>query len=69
MKRILLFILPILLIVAIGFTVFGVMQIRFTQDKLMDKIQKNTNESTVRVLIALIYVAHILLMIMIGLSS
>ena len=40
MKRILLFILPILLIVAIGFTVFGIMQIRFTQDKLMDDIQK-----------------------------
>ena len=40
MKRILLFILPILLIVAIGFTVFGIMQIRFTQDKLMDDLQK-----------------------------
>lgn len=40
MKRILLFILPILLIVAIGFTIFGVMQIRFTQDKLMDDLQK-----------------------------
>lgn len=40
MKRILLFILPILLIVAIGFTVFGIMQIRFTQDRLMDDLQK-----------------------------
>ena len=40
MKRMLLFILPILLIVAIGFTVFGIMQIRFTQDKLMDDLQK-----------------------------
>lgn len=34
------FILPILLIVAIGFTVFGIMQIRFTQDKLMDDLQR-----------------------------
>jgi len=40
MKRILLFILPILLIVSIGFTIFGIMQIRFTQDKLMDDLQK-----------------------------
>ncbi|MFZ2938298.1 MAG: trehalose-6-phosphate synthase [Candidatus Omnitrophota bacterium] len=40
MKRLLLFILPILIIVAIGFTVFGIMQIRFTQEKLMDDIQK-----------------------------
>jgi len=40
MKRILLFILPILLIVAIGFTVFGIMQVRFTQDRLMDDLQK-----------------------------
>ena len=40
MKRILLFILPILLIVAMGFTIFGIMQIRFTQDKLMDDLQK-----------------------------
>lgn len=40
MKRILLFILPILLIVAIGFTIFGVMQIRFTQDRLMDDLKK-----------------------------
>jgi len=40
MKRMLLFILPILIIVAIGFTVFGIMQIRLTQDKLMDDLQK-----------------------------
>src|SRR3989338_7878352 len=40
MRRILLFILPILLIVAMGFTIFGIMQIRFTQDKLMDDLQK-----------------------------
>lgn len=42
MKRLLLFILPILLIVAIGFTIFGIMQIRFTQEKLMDDLQKKT---------------------------
>jgi len=42
MKRLLLFILPILLIVAIGFSIFGIMQIRFTQDKLMDDLQKKT---------------------------
>jgi len=40
MKRLLLFILPILLIVAIGFTIFGVMQIRFTEERLMDDLQK-----------------------------
>ncbi|MFA5363017.1 MAG: trehalose-6-phosphate synthase [Candidatus Omnitrophota bacterium] len=40
MKRILIFILPILIIVAIGFTVFGIMQIRFTQERLMDDLQK-----------------------------
>jgi len=40
MKRLLLFILPILLIVSIGFTVFGVMQIRFTEDRLMDGLKK-----------------------------
>ncbi|MDD5653555.1 MAG: trehalose-6-phosphate synthase [Candidatus Omnitrophica bacterium] len=40
MKRILLFVLPILLIVAMGFTIFGIMQIRFTQEKLMDDLQK-----------------------------
>lgn len=42
MKRVLLFILPIILIVALGFTIFGIMQIRFTQDKLMDDLQKKT---------------------------
>ncbi len=40
MKRLLIFILPILIIVAISFTVFGIMQIRFTQEKLMDDLQK-----------------------------
>lgn len=40
MKRLLIFVLPILIIVAIGFTVFGIMQIRLTQEKLMDDLQK-----------------------------
>lgn len=40
MKRFLLFILPILLIVAIVFTIFGIMQIRITEEKLMDDLQK-----------------------------
>jgi len=40
MKRLLIFVLPILIIVAIGFTVFGIMQIRFTQEKLMDDLQR-----------------------------
>src|SRR3989338_2042625 len=40
MKRLLLFVLPILIIVAVGFSVFGIMQIRFTQEKLMDDLQR-----------------------------
>ena len=40
MRRLLLFILPILLIVAIGFTIFGIMQIRFTEERLIDDLQK-----------------------------
>ena len=40
MRRLLLFILPILFIVAIGFTIFGIMQIRFTEERLMDDLQK-----------------------------
>ncbi|MDD5194134.1 MAG: trehalose-6-phosphate synthase [Candidatus Omnitrophica bacterium] len=42
MKRILLFILPILIIVAIVLTVFGIIQIRFEEDKLMDDLQRKT---------------------------
>ncbi|MFA6358010.1 MAG: trehalose-6-phosphate synthase [Candidatus Omnitrophota bacterium] len=40
MKRILFFILPILIIVALGFTISGVMQARFTEEKLMDDLQR-----------------------------
>jgi trehalose 6-phosphate synthase len=40
MKRLLLFILPILIIVAVGFTIFGIMQARFTEERLMDDLQR-----------------------------
>ncbi|MFH1239353.1 MAG: trehalose-6-phosphate synthase [bacterium] len=40
MKRILLFILPILIIVALGFTVSGVIQVRFTEERLMDDLKR-----------------------------
>ncbi len=40
MKRILIFLLPILIIVAIGFTVFGIMQVRFTEERLMDDLKR-----------------------------
>ncbi len=40
MKRILLFILPILIIVAVVFTIFGIFQARYTQEKLMDDLKR-----------------------------
>ncbi len=40
MRRVLLFILPILIIVSIVFTIFGVIQIRFEEKKLMDDLQR-----------------------------
>lgn len=40
MRRILLFILPILIIVAVVFTVFGIFQVRFTEEKLMDDLRR-----------------------------
>lgn len=48
MKRILLFVLPILIIVAVVFTISGIMQVRFTEDRLMDDLKrkaKTVNES------------------------
>lgn len=42
MKRILIFILPILIIVTAVFTVFGVMQVRFEEEKLMDDLKRKT---------------------------
>lgn len=42
MRRILLFILPILIIVSVIFTIFGIMQIRFTEDKLTEDLQRKT---------------------------
>ncbi len=49
MKRILLFLLPILIIVALVFTVFGIAQVRSEQEKLMDELErkaKSVAEST-----------------------
>ncbi|MDD5585019.1 MAG: hypothetical protein PHV55_08200, partial [Candidatus Omnitrophica bacterium] len=40
MKRILLFILPILIIVAVVLTAFGIIQIRSEEEKLMDDLQR-----------------------------
>ena len=40
MKRVLLFILPILIIISVVFTLFGVVQARYTQDKLMDDLRR-----------------------------
>jgi len=40
MKRVLLFVLPILIIVALGFTLSGVTQARFTEEKLMDDLKR-----------------------------
>ncbi|HOW43320.1 MAG TPA: trehalose-6-phosphate synthase [Candidatus Omnitrophota bacterium] len=40
MRRILLFILPILIIVAAAFTVFGIIQVRFEEEKLIDDVQR-----------------------------
>lgn len=40
MKRLLLFILPILIIVAVVFTASGIMQARFTEDRLMEDLQR-----------------------------
>ena len=42
MKRILLFILPILIIVAGVFTIFGVFQVRFEQEKLLDDLKRKS---------------------------
>ncbi|MFH0754776.1 MAG: trehalose-6-phosphate synthase [Candidatus Omnitrophota bacterium] len=39
MRRIFFFILPILIIVAAGFTVFGIVQVRIDEEKLMDELK------------------------------
>ncbi|MDD4938873.1 MAG: trehalose-6-phosphate synthase [Candidatus Omnitrophica bacterium] len=43
MRRALLFILPILVIVSLAFTVFGVIQVRYEEEKLMDDLQRKAN--------------------------
>src|SRR3989338_11593568 len=40
MKRILLFILPILIIIAVALTVFGIVQVRFEEEKLLDDLKR-----------------------------
>ncbi|MFH0839961.1 MAG: trehalose-6-phosphate synthase [Candidatus Omnitrophota bacterium] len=40
MKRILLFLLPILIIVTVGFAIFGIMQVRFEDEKQMDDLRR-----------------------------
>ena len=40
MRRILLFILPILIIIGITFTIFGILQVRTEEDKLMDDLKR-----------------------------
>jgi trehalose 6-phosphate synthase len=40
MKRILLFILPVLIIVSVVFTIFGVLQVRFEEEKLIDDLKR-----------------------------
>jgi len=40
MKRVLIFILPILILVGLGFTVSGIMQARFTEERLMDDLKR-----------------------------
>ena len=40
MKRVLLFILPILILVTLGFAISGIMQARFTEEKLMDDLKR-----------------------------
>lgn len=40
MKRLLLFILPILIIVSVAFTIFGTFQVRFEEEKLIDDLKR-----------------------------
>ena len=40
MKKVLLFILPILIIVSIAFTIFGILQVRFEEEKLIDDLKR-----------------------------
>ncbi|MDD5634741.1 MAG: trehalose-6-phosphate synthase, partial [Candidatus Omnitrophica bacterium] len=42
MKRMLLFILPILIIVSGAFTVFGILQVRFEEEKLIDDLKRKS---------------------------
>ncbi len=44
MKRILLLILPILVIVAVGFTIFGIFQVRFEEEKSLDDLERKSRQ-------------------------
>ena len=40
MKRVLLFILPILIVVSVVFTIFSIIQVRFEEDRMMDDLKR-----------------------------
>jgi len=40
MKRLLLFLLPLLIIIAAGLTIFGILQVRFEEEKLLDDLKR-----------------------------
>jgi trehalose 6-phosphate synthase len=46
MKRILLFVLPILIIVSAAFTIFGIFQVRFEEEKLIDDLKRKAKSIT-----------------------
>ena len=47
MKKVLLFILPILIIVAGAFTIFGVFQVRFEEEKLTDDLMRRLKSAMI----------------------
>ncbi|MFA5780565.1 MAG: trehalose-6-phosphate synthase [Elusimicrobiota bacterium] len=44
MKRIILFVLPILIVISIVFAIFGVFQVRFEKEKLIDDLKRKANQ-------------------------
>lgn len=40
MKRVLLFILPILILISVAFTIFGILQVSYEEEKLMDDLKR-----------------------------
>lgn len=43
MRRILLLVLPILVIIAVGFTIFGIFQVKFEEEKSLDDLERKTS--------------------------